>query len=86
MSCVSLFYQIFYTPEDEGGLDPSNDIDLFALHFVYLPRIIQTFRRSYSHHRLHSEGSMTPYQLWIEGMATLNADIHAVDGTVQGTS
>ena len=88
-SCVSLFYQIFYTLEDEGVLDPNNDIDLFALHFVYLPRICQqleTFRRSYSHHRLRSEGSMTPYQLWIEGMATLNADIHAVDGADQGTS
>ena len=39
--CISLFYDTFYAPEDASLLDPSNEIemDLFCLHFVYLPRI-----------------------------------------------
>ena len=88
-SSISLFYQIFYTLEDERLLDPSDDIDLFALHYIYLPRInqqLKTFSVSYSHHRLRSEGNMTPYQLWIEGMTQLNADSHAVQGTNEDTS
>ena len=68
-----------HTLEDEGVLDASSDIDL---HFVYLPWINHIFRTSYGHHRLRSKGNMSPYQLWIEGMARLDADIHAVDGTV----
>lgn len=80
--CVS-FYQLLYGLEDEGILDPSDNIDLFALHFVYIPRInqqLETFCRTYSHHRLRSEGNRTPYQLWIEGMARLDTDTHAVQG------
>ena len=87
-ACVSLFYRIFYALEDADLLDPSNDADLFALHFVYLPRINQqldTFRQSYGNHRLRSEGNMTPYQLWIEGIARLNTDPFAVDGAQECT-
>ena len=46
--CVSLFYRIFYSLEDAGLLDPSNEGDLFSLHFVFLPRInrqLETFRQ-----------------------------------------
>ena len=84
VTSVSLFYQIFYALEDEGQLDLNNDIDLFALHYVYLPRVnrqLEEFCTIYSHHRLRSEGMMTPYQLWIEGMAKLNGDVLAVHGT-----
>ena len=89
-ACVFLFYRIFYALEDADLLDPSNDADLFALLFVYLPRINQqldTFRVKviYSNHRLRSEGNMTPYQLWIEGIARLNTDPFAVDGAQECT-
>ena len=36
---VSLFYRIFYSLEDAGLLDPSNEADLFSLHFVFISRI-----------------------------------------------
>ena len=81
--CVSLFYRIFYSLEDAGLFDPSNEGDLFSLHFVFLPRInrqLETFRQSYSHHRLRTEGNRSPYQLWIEGMVNLDTDQHAVGG------
>ena len=38
-SCVSLFYDLFYSLEDEGMLDCLNIKDLFALQYVFLPRI-----------------------------------------------
>ena len=45
VTSVSLFYQIFYALEDEGQLDLNNNIDLFALHYVYLPRVNRQTRR-----------------------------------------
>ena len=36
---LSYFYHIFYFMEDEGILDPLNDLHLPALHYVYLPQI-----------------------------------------------
>ena len=77
--CVP-FYHIFYALEDADLLDPSNNADLFAQHFVYLPCINQqldTFRQS--------EGNMTSHQLWIEGIARLNTDPFAVDGAQECT-
>lgn len=44
----------FYSLEDEGLLDPNDDIDLFCLHFVYLPRIndqLPMFREAYCQHK-----------------------------------
>ena len=37
--CTCLFYRLFYYLEDVEVLDPCNELHLFALHFVYLPRI-----------------------------------------------
>ena len=39
--CVSLFYKVFYALEDAELLDCTDDADLFALHYIYLPRIQQ---------------------------------------------
>ena len=33
------FRNIFYNLELEHGINPSCDIDLFALHYVFVPRI-----------------------------------------------
>lgn len=83
--CISLFYDIFYALEDAELLDPSNDEDLFSLHFVFLARIqhqLDIFRESYSHHRLRTENNMSPYQLWVRGMAQLNSDDTAIQGVM----
>lgn len=83
--CISFFYDIFYALEDAELLDPSDDEDLFSLHFVFLSRIqyqLDIFRESYSHHRLRTENNMSPYQLWIRGMAQLNSDGTAIQGVM----
>eukprot|EP00731_Ephydatia_muelleri_P004752 Em0002g928a len=81
--------RLFYDMEDAGILDLSSEKDLFCLHYVFIPRIQQQldiFRESYSHHKLRSEGNMTPYQLWIQGMSTLNSDLAAVEGSLEESS
>ena len=63
----------FYALEDNGLLSPTDDVDLFALHYVFLPRInehLEVFSRAYSRHRVRTEGNRSPMQLWLEGMLT----------------
>lgn len=81
--CICMFYHLFYSLEDNNLLDPTNEVDIFSLHFVFVPRIqhqLNVFRESYCHHRLRSESSKSPYQLWIEGMSSLNTDEAAIRG------
>ena len=77
-SCISPFYYLFYSLEDNGVLSPVSDIDLFCLHYIFLPRInnhLETFRLAYSHHRLRTEHNQSPLQLWASGM------LHTTDET-----
>lgn len=37
--CTHLFYSLFYAMEDAGILDPSSEAHLYALHYIYLPRL-----------------------------------------------
>ena len=43
--CLSGFYAVFDYMENEGILDPSNDTDVFCLHYVFLPRINRALER-----------------------------------------
>ena len=36
---TGLFYHLFYNLEDNSVLDPSNDVHLYCLHYVFQPRI-----------------------------------------------
>ena len=57
--------------EEHWILDAANGIDLFFLHFVYLPRIqhsLNQFQESWNHHPVSTEGNKSPYQLWTLGM------------------
>ena len=69
--CVaSLFYNTFYSLEGENKLDPNNEIDLYCLHYVYLPRInlaLQSFIESWNNHPVSTEGNLTPNQLFVMG-------------------
>lgn len=84
IACTSLFYNIFYFMEDNGLLDPTNEIHLFALHYVFLPRInknMDIFRESYNMAPLSTERNKSPEQLWLSGMFV--ARIHAGEHTNQ---
>ena len=61
---------------------PLNDIHMFCLYFVYLPRInvhLQQWVTAWIHHPLRTARNHTPMQLWTEGMLTQQHDEHQVD-------
>ena len=70
--CVCrFFYFLFYEMEDLGILDPDRDNDLFALHYVFIPRIniqLLQFMEAWNHHPLRTEHGLSPLQLWHRGM------------------
>eukprot|EP00112_Aurelia_sp_Birch-Aquarium-sp1_P005285 Seg1598.19 transcript_id=Seg1598.19/GoldUCD/mRNA.D3Y31 product="hypothetical protein" protein_id=Seg1598.19/GoldUCD/D3Y31 len=70
--CIYIFYQLFYRLELSGLLDPTNEVDLFCLHYVYIPRInkqLNVWARAWDQHPLSTERNKTPVQLWIGGLA-----------------
>lgn len=69
--CTILYYQIFYHMEDLGLLNIENEIHLFSLHFIFMPRInvsLLKFKNAWNNHPLSSAGYLTPIQLWISGL------------------
>ena len=70
--CVTiLYYRLFYHLEYHGTLNPINELHLFALHYVYLPRInqsIESFSRGWNCHSLRTEHGHSPQQLFTAGM------------------
>lgn len=81
-SCLSHLYHTFHSLEDEGLLDPIDEIDLFCLHFIFLPRInqqLEAFKEAYCRHKLRTEHNSTPLQLWTRGLL-LTEDLVALAG------
>ncbi len=63
----STFVIVFQTLESTGVLDPLNDLDIFCLHFVYIPRInaaLKSFQEAWNNHPLSTERNRTPLQLY----------------------
>ena len=49
-------------------LNPDNNVHLFCLHYVYIPRINESlgvFCNAWNNHPLSSSSNATPYQLWL---------------------
>lgn len=69
---VVLYYKnIFYYLEQTHLLDPNDELDLFALHLVYLPRInytIEQFVMQWNNHPISRERGYSPLQKWTEGL------------------
>jgi hypothetical protein len=75
---TKLYHQLFSHMERSCILDPDNDIDVFYLHFVYLPRIkrhLETWRNGWVQHVMSGVGC-SPNQLWIEGMTRIANSSH----------
>lgn len=73
--CVTgIYYRLFYHLEHCGLLNPLDERDLFALHYVYLPRIndsIGAFAESWNHHGIRTAHNSSPRQLYISGFLRL---------------
>ena len=81
--CVSSsFIDMFYELEGEGILDPSNEVDVFCLQVVFLPRInkqLSEFQGGWNNHLLSTEGNMSPIQLCVSGLTASNHQVNVAD-------
>lgn len=71
-SCIILYYNIFYHMEEIRLLDVDNELHIFCLHYVFLPKInasLQSFKEAWNSHPMQSESGLSPDQLWIQGAA-----------------
>ncbi len=72
---VVLFASIFYFLEENYNLNIDNYIHMFALHYIFIPRInsaLDIFSQSWNYHSIRTENYKTPRQLYLEGMVKNN--------------
>ena len=65
----NVYHQLFYFMEDEGILDPLDNLHLIALHHVYLENIqekLEIWSRAWSQLRIRTTKSL-PIRMWIAG-------------------
>ncbi len=75
--CTVLFYRLFSYMESNYILDVDDEIHLFCLHYVFIPRInraLLAFKEAWNCHPLSSAGYLSPIQLWISGLVTEPSD------------
>ena len=71
---VRHFQNIFYFLEDSQLLDPLDELQLFSLHYIYLPRINRALcemERDWAHHPISNANNRSPHLLWYNGMTRL---------------
>ncbi|XP_030001829.1 uncharacterized protein LOC115427420 [Sphaeramia orbicularis] len=88
---LDLFHTLFRNLELEGFLNPDNELELFALHWIYVPQLqqhLQAFKDAWNHHSLRTERGQSPMQLWLSQTREGNnadplqvADDYGVDWT-----
>ena len=79
--CTRIFYSLFGCMEDCGLLDPSNEVHLYALHYVFLPRInrqLMEFASAHARAPISTERNKSPEQLWISGLLNVWNSNHTV--------
>ena len=67
--CTVFFYNLFYTLEDNLMLDPNDEIHLFSLQYVFIPRLnrcLAQFISTWNNHPIRTERNRT-HQLWLTG-------------------
>ena len=72
--CSKILSWIILYLEDINLLDPLNEIHLFSLHYVYLPRInrhLQEWQNGWNNHNLRTEHNFSPFQLYTVGLHRL---------------
>ena len=58
--------------ENNYILDVDDEVHMFCLNYIFLPRIntsLKMFAAAWNNHPLSSEGNLSPNQLWIAGLA-----------------
>ncbi|KAF7701116.1 hypothetical protein HF521_002281 [Silurus meridionalis] len=67
---TNVYYILFQFLESKGIVDIDNEMHLWALHYVYLPKInrdLTAFIRQWNIHGLRTERHQTPMQIFVRG-------------------
>ena len=70
----ALYKDLFGFLEKNGLLDSLDEVDLFALHYVFLPRInasLSEFTSQWNHHGIRTVSNQTPLALWQTNIHTM---------------
>ncbi|KAL4009537.1 hypothetical protein ACER0C_003389 [Sarotherodon galilaeus] len=97
----NVYCDLFHHLEEEGIIDIDNEMHLWALHYIYLPRInrdLKDFTQQWNNHGLRTERHLSPLQIFVRGSlqqqgraSTAMQDIFqtraaAAAGTIGGTA
>ncbi|KAL4007073.1 adhesion G-protein coupled receptor G5 [Sarotherodon galilaeus] len=98
---TNVYCDLFHHLDEEGIIDIDNEMHLWALHYIYLPRInrdLKDFTQQWNNHGLRTERHLSPLQIFVQGSleqqgraSTAMQDIFqtraaAADGTIGGTA
>ena len=75
--CTIQYYNFFLYLEDMNLLNIDNEVHLFCLHYIFLPRInssLREFVSMWNNHPLGTEHNMSPLQLWRTGEHPCDCD------------
>jgi hypothetical protein len=89
---IKIYSTVFNILEEMGNLDVNNNVYMFCLHYVFLPRINQSlakWKSAWNKHKISTEGNLTPEQLYTRGMiacgfrgmedSNINTDEYGID-------
>ena len=83
------YRNLFYYLEGEDLLDPLDDMHLYCLHTVFLPRInhsLQEFVQQMNNHPVRTERNMSPQQMFVSGiLADESASAHLLEDRIDPT-
>eukprot|EP00794_Sanderia_malayensis_P008501 gene8501-9413_t len=83
---VAYSFVMTVSTSSEGVLDISNDIQLFALRFVFEARIysrLECFVEGWNNHPLSAEKNMLPNQLLVSGLHRAPDDATIIQGGLE---
>ena len=74
-SVTKLFYRLFYYLEQMDLLDRNNDMHIYALHYVFIPRVnhaLKVFKEGWNNHGIRTAHNQSPNQLFVAGVLQLH--------------
>ncbi|XP_071829650.1 uncharacterized protein [Apostichopus japonicus] len=83
------FYDLFHFMEQSHHLDVDNHTHMWALHYIFLPRLnaeLKAFVDQWNNHGLRTEGHQTPMQLFVgHALELSNARLTAMEDIFRST-
>lgn len=70
VAVTSKYHSVLHSLEEDGLLDISDEVHLFDVHYIFVPRLradLDTFIGGWNIHPLRTEGGLSPEQLWYMG-------------------